>query len=51
MSNRKLKSEVAIESLFCQIQHTKSFLLQVKTITKPPGYGIADSVKSCNLHQ
>ena len=26
------------------------FLLEVKTITKPPRNGIAESVKSCNLH-
>ena len=26
------------------------FLLEVKTITKSPGNGIAESVKSCNLH-
>ena len=29
----------------------KKFLLEVKTITKSPGNGIAESVKSCNLHQ
>jgi hypothetical protein len=32
-------------------QAAKNFLLQVKTITKSPGIGIAESVKSCNLHQ
>ena len=46
-----LKSEVAIASLFCQTKQPKTFLLQVKTITKSPGIGIAESVKSCNLHQ
>ena len=46
-----LKSEVAIASLFCEIQQTKKILLQVKTITKSQGNGIAESVKSCNLHQ
>ena len=46
-----LKSEVAIVSLFRQIQQTKNFLLQVKTTTKSPGNGIAESVKSCNLHK
>ena len=53
--NRKktnlLKSEVAIASLFCQTKQPNTFLLQVKTITKSPGNGIAESVKSCNLHQ
>ena len=43
----KLKSEVAIASLFCQIQQTKKILLQVKTIRN----GIAESVKSCHLHK
>jgi hypothetical protein len=46
-----LKSEVAITSLFCQTKQPETFLLQVKTITKSPGIGIAVSVKSCNLHQ
>jgi hypothetical protein len=46
-----LKSEVAIASLFCQTKQPKTFLLQLKTITKSPGIGIAESVKSCNLHQ
>jgi hypothetical protein len=46
-----LKSEVAIASLFCQTKRPKTFLLQVKTIKKSPGIGIAESVKSCNLHQ
>jgi hypothetical protein len=46
-----VKSEVAIASLFCQTKQPKTFLLQVKTITKSPGIGIAESVKSCNLHQ
>ena len=27
------------------------FFKEVKTITKSPGNGIAESVKSCNLHQ
>ena len=27
----------------------KNFLLEVKTITKSPGNGICESVKSCNL--
>jgi hypothetical protein len=48
---RALKSEVAIASLFCQTKQPKTFLLQVKTITKLPGIGIAESVKSCNLQQ
>ena len=46
-----LKSEVAIASLFHQIQQTKIFLLQVKTIAKSLGNGIPESFKSCNLHQ
>ena len=46
-----LKSEVAIASLFCQTKQPKTFLLQVKTIAKSPGIGIAESVKSCNLHK
>ena len=46
-----VNSEVAIASLFRQIQQTKKKLLQVKTITKSPGNGIAESVKSCNLQQ
>ena len=46
-----LKSEVAITSLLRQIQQTKIFLLEVKTITKSPGNGIAESVKSRNLHK
>ena len=46
-----LKSEAAIASLFRQIQQIKKLLLQVKTITKSPGNGIAESVKSSNLHQ
>ena len=46
-----VKSEVAIVSLFRQIQQTKNFLLQVKTTTKSLGNGIAESVKSCNLHE
>ena len=46
-----VKSEVAIASLFCQTKQPKTFLLQVKTITKSSGIGIAESVKSCNLHQ
>ena len=29
---------------------TKNVLLEVKTITKSPENGIAESVKSCNLH-
>ena len=43
-----LKSEVAIA---CQTKQPKTFLLQVKTITKLPRIGIAESVKSYNLHQ
>jgi hypothetical protein len=50
-ANRILKSEVAIASLFCQTKQPKTFLLQVKTITKSPGTGIAESVKSCKRHQ
>ena len=46
-----LKSEAAIASLFRQIQQIKKLLLQVKTITKSPGNGIAESVKSSNLHK
>ena len=46
-----VKSEVAIASLFCQTKQPKSFLLQVKTITKSPEIGIAESVKACNVHQ
>ena len=46
-----LMSEVAIASLFHQTKQPKIFLLQVKTITKSPGNGIAESVLSCNLHQ
>ena len=47
-----LKSEVAIASIFCQTKQPKTFLLQVKTTkTKSLGIGIAESVKSCNLHQ
>ena len=46
-----LKSEVAIVSLFRQIQQPNIFLSEVKTTTKSPGNGIAESVKSCNLHQ
>ena len=33
----RLKSEVANASLFCQTKQTKTFLLQVKAITKSPG--------------
>ena len=47
----QVKSEVAIASLFRQIQQTKKKLLEVKTITKSLGNGIAESVKSCNLHK
>ena len=32
-------------------QQTKKILLEVKTITKSPGNGFAESVKSCNLHK
>ena len=32
-------------------QAAKKILLEVKTITKSPENGIAESVKSCNLHQ
>ena len=46
-----LKSEVAIASLFSQIQQPDIILLDVKTIIKLPGNGIAESVKFCNLHQ
>jgi len=42
----ELKSEVAIESN--QVAQN-FFLLEVKTITKSPGNGICESVKSCNL--
>ena len=35
-----VKSEVAIVSLLCQIQQTKNFLLEVKTITKLPEMGL-----------
>ena len=37
-----LKSEVAIASLFHQIQQPHIFLLEVKTITKSLGNGIAE---------
>ena len=50
-TNILLKSEVAIASPLRQIQQTKKMLLEVKTITKLPGNGIAESVKSCNLHK
>ena len=46
-----LKSEVAIASLLCQTKQAKKKLLEVKTITKSLGNGIAESVKSCNLHK
>ena len=39
------KSEVAIASLLRQTKQPKKFLLQVKTITKSTGNGIAESVK------
>ena len=40
-----------VASLFCQTKQPKTFLLQVKTITKSPEIGIAESVKACNVHQ
>ena len=40
---RLLKSEVSIASLFGQIQQPNMFSLEVKTITKSPGNGIAES--------
>ena len=46
-----LKSEVAMASLLHQTKQPKKFLLGVKTITKSPGNGIAESVKSCSLHK
>ena len=46
-----LKSEIAIASLLRQTNQPKKFLLGVKTITKLLGNGIAETVKSCNLHQ
>ena len=49
--NCDIKSEDAITSLFRRIQQPNTFLLEIKTITKPPGNGIAESVKSCNLHK
>ena len=51
ISHLMLKSEVAIASLLCQTKQPIIVLLEVKTITKSPGNGIAESVKSCNLHQ
>ena len=39
-----LKSEVAIASLLRQIQQTKNFLLEVKTITKLPGNHLSNLV-------
>ena len=47
----ELKSEVAIASLFRQIQQPDVFLLEEKTITKSTGNGIAESFKFCNLHK
>ena len=46
-----LKAEIAIASLLRQTKQPKNFILEIKTITKSPGNGIAESVKSCNLHQ
>ena len=46
-----VKSEVAITSLLHQTKQPKTFLVEVKTITKSPGNGIAESVKTCNLHK
>ena len=42
----KVKSEVVIEFLFRLIQQPDIFLLEVKTITKLPRNGIAESGKS-----
>ena len=47
----KIKSEVAMASLLHQTKQPKKILLEVKTITKSPGNGIAESVKSCYIHQ
>ena len=47
----ELKSEVGIASLLRQTKQPNNFLLEVKTITKLPGNGIAESVKSYNLHK
>ena len=49
--SQHVKSEIAIASLFSQTKQPKNFILQVKTITKLLGNGIAESVKSSNLHQ
>ena len=51
VANTSLMTEGAIGSLFRQTKLPKNFLLQVKTITKSPGNGIAESVKPSNLHQ
>ena len=47
----QVKSEIAIASLFRQTKQAKKNLLQVKTMIKSPVNGIAESVKSCHLHQ
>jgi hypothetical protein len=51
VTEQMVKSEVAIASLLRQTKQPKKKLLEVKTITKSPGNGIAESVKSCNLHK
>ena len=45
-----LNSEVAVTSLFCQIQHPNFFLLELKTITRSPGNGTA-TVFTQNNHK
>ena len=45
-----LNSEVAILSLITSNPADKKKILEVKAITNSHGNGIAESVKSCNLH-
>ena len=47
----ELNSKVAIASLLSETKQPNNFLFEVKTITKLPGNGIAESVKSYNLHK
>jgi len=44
-----IKSKIAIGSLFNQIQRTKIFFIEVKTITKSPGNGLAETICLSNL--
>ena len=48
-TGRLLKSEIAIGSLFGQIQRTNFFFIEVKTITKSPGNGLAETICLSNL--